>query len=326
MPFPVSPDSAPPRSPTEVPSLWILVITGSLVIHGAAFLGLRSLSLQEPVTLPDVAPIAIELVPATPDSAAVAPAATASAQPSVQSAPAQVPLPEVKNSQTRASGDLKSSPPPEPAIAPAPVAAHPIPKAAPPQVLKPAAAKPPTPSSAASLPSTSDAPATSNMPLPGLPKVPNSAPTTAAADSSALGALEISRSAVPARFLAAIEISPSPTNRSFNGQPVSARSTPPTASEVTKTFISDPSECLLTPEAAHYFGQSVVFKVLPDAKGTLQAANAVEVQESSGSDRYDELAACALKTWTFKPVSGESGSTVADTPSPFNVNVTIRQP
>ncbi|MGC8712760.1 MAG: hypothetical protein ACP5RH_10240, partial [Leptodesmis sp.] len=145
-------------------------------------------------------------------------------------------------------------------------------------------------------------PIASGIRLPDLPDVPNPADNpgrTSKSPGLPISPLAIAKTPTPARFLAQIQLLPAGDKGAIAHSPASTPAT--IQGERSKEFMSDTSACLLTPEALAAFGKAVVLKAALNEQGQMQGEPTVLAQNSSGNSRYDELAVCVLKQWTFSP-------------------------
>lgn len=317
---------------TEPPVFWMIVFASSLLIHLALALGLRSLLVQAIRVPVEPEPIAVEFAEATNEASP--PLSKQPQQSSSQAASNPVPAAPPPTTQATASPSETSSthlqPPsanseatlatPNPArpVLPSP---QPLsPPASRPHSVSPPASPPPAPltppvpnrvtptdSVASSLNNRLSNPAVrgpiaSGIRLPDLPNVPNPADNpgrTSKSPTSPINPLAIANAPTPARFLAQIRLLPAVDKgviaHSTSGTPAAIQGEP------SKEFMSDTSSCLLTPEALSAFGQAVVLKAALNEQGQLQDEPTILDRNSSGNSRYDNLAACVLKQWTFSP-------------------------
>ncbi len=312
---------------SESPIFWVIVFAGSLLIHLLLVLGMRSLVVQIPV---DPEPITVEFAEAT--DAASSPASAAgnpSPRPAAPSTPTAVPSPIAKSiadpTETSSprlqppSSDSEpslSTPAPVPPVQPSPQAKSPSQSPAPSPsapVSSPTPATPvpnrvsptePVTSPAQTRPSNSmmTGPIASGIRLPDVPTVPNPADNPGATTQPSklpINPLAISKVPIPAKFLAQVQILP----ETGKGGSDRAAEVPAAAiqGEPSKEFLSDASNCLLSPAALSAFGQAVVLSVSLNEHGQLQGEPAILDPTSSGNSRYDDLAVCVLKQWTFSP-------------------------
>lgn len=334
---------------TESPVFWAVVFASSLLIHIVLALGIRSLlqTVQVPM---EPEPIAVEFAEAT-DASSPQPK-----QPPSQVSPSNPPPSQSSNAgstsapadppPTRLSGTSSSS-----AIAPAtpepvrPVqSSPPIPSAPsrPQSTASPAPPPTPTnpvpnraapPNSATSPLNTRpsspppEGPIASGIRLPDVPGVPNPANNpgaTARSSNRPINPLDIPKTPTPTKFLAQIQLLPEAEKSAIADSTADAPVT--IQGEPSKELISDTSTCLLTPEAVSTFGKAVVLTVSLDEQGRLQGEPTVLDQSSSGNSRYDELAACVLKQWTFSPAYKQiDQQTRSSKPATIRVQVKITE-
>jgi hypothetical protein len=88
-----------------------------------------------------------------------------------------------------------------------------------------------------------------------------------------------------------------------------------------KMLSSDPAACLLTPPALQSFGQPVIVQVAIDAAGN----QTIAAPPRSGNNSYDQLALCALKTWSFNPAYEQRSETKSYRASYLSIKITINE-
>lgn len=318
---------------TESPVFWVIVLASSLLIHLVLALGLRSLLVQAIRVPVEPEPIAVEFAEATDE---VIPSLSKQSQPFSSQAAVSNPVPAppppttqppISPPETSSANLPPSSPKSETTLATPepvrPVLPSPRPSSPPasrPHSVSPPASPPPAPltspvpnrvtptdSVASSLNNRLSNPAVrgpiaSGIRLPDLPDVPNPADNpgrTSKSPGSPISPLAIAKTPTPARFLAQIQLLPAGDKGAIAHSPASTPAT--IQGERSKEFMSDTSACLLTPEALAAFGKAVVLKAALNEQGQMQGEPTVLAQNSSGNSRYDELAVCVLKQWTFSP-------------------------
>jgi len=143
---------------------------------------------------------------------------------------------------------------------------------------------------------------------------------TSKLSTTPIAPLTISKASTPAKFLTQVQLVPVAKDaiaRSPTSIPAAIQG------ESTKEFTSDASSCLLTPGALSAFGTPVVLNVPLNEKGQLKGDPTVVDQSSSGNSQYDELAACALKQWTFSPAYDQTNDN-SRTPKPTTIQVQVK--
>jgi hypothetical protein len=189
---------------------------------------------------------------------------------------------------------------------------------------RPAATAPPTTdNSAIQNPVPADA-VTSNIRLPDVLTVPNPPDTPPQANpNGAIASIAIPSSSTPAQFTAQFRAIGSTTDPSNSA--AESTTSAQLLGETTKLFSSDPSICVLTPEAFHNFGQPVMLKLPLSETGTFNPQKRITVEQSSGNIYYDELAICVTKTAHFTPSYKLEGITKRAISSELEIQVTLVQ-
>jgi len=323
------------RRYSDPPLLWISLLGGSVGIHLLLFLcgyltATRWLKMQVTVD-----PIAVDVVPSVPESAPSIsssstrstpnPAIASSTPPPVtqpNSAPRQpaatpVPIePSQPSLQRSPTGDNRRQVPPttpqhqqrpprqkQPPRSPLPVpfpGASNSPRSAPPDGTMP------SPNPAHSPASTPDPPLSSPSPLPDTgsaspsPGASPSLPPTGSSGNSPLPTVPISSNPVPAQFSAKV-IKVEPSTDAKDPPAHFATLIPGKTTQTFTSTVSEPNGCLLTPESLHGFKQTVILRIVVNRQGKVDDQEKPSIRRSSGNDRYDELAACVIRNWTFNP-------------------------
>lgn len=240
--------------------------------------------------------------------------------------PATPPQPPVNPPPTIPPAPLATPNPVAPPIAsptpsPSPVPSEPSPVPTPPAT-PPSSEPVPSEGAIATQPDSPDnggIPTLQGVPLPEPPVPADSGEvaTNPNPDSSVpLEQAPVESEATPAGFTASIVNVSSPTDV----PDVPAYPAQPKASS--EQFLADAasSACLLTPDSANYFGQSVALRITVDDQGRV-LEDATQVRQPSGSGDYDQLAICVINGWQFSPAFNRTDS--GDSPVFSNLDVSL---
>jgi outer membrane biosynthesis protein TonB len=322
--------------------LWTVLIVSSVLVH-FALLAILHANVRRASIAADDAPISIELLAEidldspstqTPPAVQASPPARAAAptRPNPDAAPTAPPSDRLDtaiepNQEIERQDDRPESTPtptPTPATPPTTPATSPITRATPtprsqettPPVTPDASRQPPP-----SAPLEPDEPSRSGFRLPTPPDVrsvtpsgPEQAPPEVPTEQT-----RVSQNPIPAKYSASIsnvtlplEIPEIPEN------PAALRE-----GDRTKTFQSDTSGCLLTPDVLGSFGQEVILNIVVDETGNIYTGTEPTVQKTSGNPSYDNLVVCAVKTWKFDPGYDTREGTRFYRPSDLQISVVI---
>lgn len=296
------------RRHRDPPTLWVSLISSSVVVHGLLLLVLLPLSVRlNPTPQSSLSAVPIDLVELEPAPSAtdvIPPPDVASVTPAPDSAPPNPIAP---------APDPVSSSVPTPVATPFPraIASPETPRPiAPPEPIPPSIPAPPAPTTPeSSAPVTPAADATPSPTLPPPPSVsapgtPNPLPAPDAVGEPAMPEVGINTETAPTNLVANIVgVDSIPVDEAYDTpqvlpSPVSTiqRFTPdPTLSDP-----FNPNACALDPDSQRDLGQEVALQLVVQSDGQVVDAIARE-QGTNLNPAYVELATCLVKTWQFNP-------------------------
>jgi TonB family protein len=339
------------RHHSDPPFLWVLVLSGSLLINVFLLAGLRHWLSQAEQRAANPGAIAVEFYTPPPDSStnsvtanSVTAAGKTPANLSKVSSPApksplpsaQQPAQPVSSTILATTSDLKAATAPR---QPQKNREKPRSITTAASQTQPSPAQPSpssTPNSSQTSPASPTEPTQSGIALNPLPIVPNAQSNNPGEDKRWQQPVKpfMDNPAIPGEFIAQISpIKVTPVmleKEAADHEPVEADLSqfPATIKgKAAKTLASDPSTCMLNRTAMDSFGKSVVLRVAIDDKGQPIQQSSISVQKPSGNDSYDKLAICALKTWSFNPAYEVSHTTRAPLyrSSFLDIEITISQ-
>jgi len=324
--------------PTESPRFWLVLALGSIALHAGLLLSMRWLNLRASLAVSAANPVPVELIEIAPDAAppveAIEPAPAASSAPlTADSVPPTVEA-APPGSAVPAAPEIAAQPPsefteslPQPSAAPVPSAPtapsespSPVPPPSPsspaptppPEAIDPAAEPPPdsTPEpTQPQLPNPDGLPGgLTPAPIdPGLSEgLPDDTPDPMTGGNGTEGNLpsvDVGSEVTPARFVASVSASPIPPEEATDipeqiAQPIESR----------RDFVNDAatSACEVAPEVMGYLGAPADFRIVIDTDPNdpsvgYIAPDEITLRQTSGSPAYDDLAACLLRDWEFRP-------------------------
>jgi len=160
--------------------------------------------------------------------------------------------------------------------------------------------------------------ATSGIRLPDFSPPPNPANNPGDSTEPTTDTFALKQKVTPAKFLLQVQVLEIKGNRPSDATLVTLQSEP-----FTKTFVSGEAGCSLTPEIVQNFNQPILFDLSLNTQG--QVVDAIPKASSAGDNpSYQDLARCALQTWTLNPAIANSSPN--SVPRSLSVKVTLTQP
>lgn len=322
------------RRHSDPPLLWASVLAGSLLLNTSFTIAFQQYLEQANPAPPTLAPIAVDIFPVTPSNRpapqlpAFSPPARVAPTPAAQSPQKPVarstvtlassarPKPSLQSQRqppqsatTQQPPRLTDTSPPKSATSPA----HPPSDNAPlPQTT------PSTPATTNQSPigtGTGSEVATSGVFLPGFTPPPDPKTNSGTKTEQTLDSFQLDPNSLPARFIVRVQVIDAGRDRSPETTSVTLKSEP-----FTKTFTSGDAGCFLTPDVAPNFNQPLRFHLTLNPKG--QVIEAVPL-DANPSPAYQNLATCALQTWTFDPATAIASTSPAAISRSLTVNVIL---
>jgi hypothetical protein len=328
-----------PRRYADPPALWAIVAVGSLTIHALLLLGMRWFNVQVSLSQPKTDTVLVEIIDVAPQAADSTPTlgTTAASPENAPSPPTQATaVPDIATPNIevqRQPVDRPSSA----AIAPPHLdtnsgsTATPIPQTTPTSSSRPPVNLTPQPAIPSPSPSSSGNPGSGDLPSDGSGSPGSSSNPGSASDHSSppvapgagtplnppgqtgdnLPTASVDRQATPSSYTASV-LSVGPIPQSENPTDIQEQIAQPKA--LRQDFTSDPSgsgaaTCLPEPAILPYLGQTVELRAeiqtIDSASGRVSHT---DIRRSSGSDAYDNFAACLLANWEFRPASTQGQS------------------
>jgi hypothetical protein len=321
----------------DPPALWAIVAVGSLTIHALLLLGMRWFNVQVSLSQPKTDTVPIEIIDIGPQAAASTPTlgTTATSPENAPSPPTQAtavpdiatPSIEVQRQPVDRPSSAAIAPPypdtdsgstatPTPQTTPTSSSLPPVNPTPQPAIPSPSSSGNPgsgdLTSGGADHPGSSDNPGLASD-RPSSPVAPGAGtplnPPGQAGDN--LPTASVDRQATPSSYSASV-LSVGPIPQSENPTDIQEQIAQPKT--LKQDFTSDPSgsgaaTCLPEPAILPYLGQTVELRAeiqtIDSASGRVSHT---DVRRSSGSDAYDNFAACLLANWEFRPASTQGQS------------------
>lgn len=297
------------RRHADPPGLWIGVLAGSLALNGILFMSFQRY-LQPVKTVAAFAPISIDLVPANSAlevNSTTQPRSVSTTKLTARTATSTSNLvPESTASSVMPKAGEVSIASSDQLVRPRSTVSPPVNLTSDESVTKSQETQTDVSTTAAGFQATAapsasqsdpevpeDQVATSNELLPGFVEPPDPKTNTGASEALATDLVGLNRKATRSRYLMQVKVLALEGNSPTEAVPLTEHP------EQSQTLLSGEAGCFVTPEALHYFNQSLDYTLTLNEQGTVVDAVPVGTTLPMALESYQNLVTCSLKTWKF---------------------------